>query len=96
MKTQSTNRNDSRHCTSAIMGSMSYSIETSNGETIIYAIDTLRDQKMQSCTQFLLNGTVSRDFFASGFFHESSFPKPMKIAIGSFRIFSKIRGDIRE
>jgi hypothetical protein len=35
-------------------------------------------------------------FFALGFFHESPFPKPLKIALGSFRIFSKIRGDIRK
>jgi hypothetical protein len=26
-------------------------------------------------------------FFASGFFHESSSPKPLKITLGSFRIF---------
>ncbi len=35
-------------------------------------------------------------FFASGFFHESPSPKPLKITVGSFRIFSKIRGDIRK
>jgi hypothetical protein len=29
------------------------------------------------------------------FFHESVSPKPLSIPIGSFRIFSKIRGDIR-
>ncbi len=34
-------------------------------------------------------------FFASGFFHESVSPKPLSIPLGSFRIFSKIRGDIR-
>jgi hypothetical protein len=37
--------------------------------------------------------TVPR-VFASDFFRESSFPKPLIIALGSFRIFSKIRGDI--
>jgi hypothetical protein len=35
-------------------------------------------------------------FFASGFFHESPSPKPLKITLGSFQIFSKIRGDIRK
>jgi hypothetical protein len=33
-------------------------------------------------------------FFASGFDHESSSPKPLKITLGSFRFFSKILGDI--
>ncbi len=30
------------------------------------------------------------------FFHESPSPKPLKITLGSFQIFSKIRGDIRK
>jgi hypothetical protein len=34
-------------------------------------------------------------FFASGFFLEPVSPKPLIIALGPFRIFSKIRGDIR-
>ncbi len=38
-------------------------------------------------------GTVSRDFCFM-FFHESSSPKPLKITLGSFQFFSKIRGDI--
>jgi hypothetical protein len=33
--------------------------------------------------------------FASGFFHESVSPKPLSTPLGPFRIFSKIRGDIR-
>jgi hypothetical protein len=40
-------------------------------------------------------GTVSPDFFASGFFHESVSPKPLSIPLGPFRFFSKILGDIR-
>jgi hypothetical protein len=32
-------------------------------------------------------------FFASGFFHESSSPKSLKITLGSFQIFPKIQGD---
>ncbi len=43
-----------------------------------------------------LEGTVSRDFLLQVFFHESSYPKPLKIILGSFRIFSKIHGDIRK
>ena len=31
----------------------------------------------------------------SGFFHGSGSPNPLSIPLGSFRIFSKIRGDIR-
>ncbi len=44
----------------------------------------------------MLKGTVSRDFLLQVFFHESPSPKPLKIKVGSFRIFSKIRGDIRK
>jgi hypothetical protein len=32
--------------------------------------------------------------FASGIFHESSPSRPLKITLGSFQIFSKIRRDI--
>ncbi len=39
---------------------------------------------------------MSRDFFATGFFHESPSSKPLIITFGSFRAFSKIRGDIRK
>jgi hypothetical protein len=39
-------------------------------------------------------GTVSRDF-CFWFFHESVSPKPLIIPLGPFRMFSKIRGDIR-
>ncbi len=35
-------------------------------------------------------------FFDSGFFHESSSPKPLKITLGHFKFFSKILGDIRK
>jgi hypothetical protein len=47
-------------------------------------------------TQYLFKRTVPRDFLLQVFFHESSSPKPLKITVGSFRIFSKIRGDIRK
>ncbi len=43
----------------------------------------------------MIKGTVSRDFFFR-LFHESSFPKPPKITLGSFWIFWKICGDVRK
>ncbi len=42
---------------------------------------------------FAWRDSVTR-VFASGFFHKSPSPKPLKITLGSFRIFSKICGDI--
>jgi hypothetical protein len=33
-------------------------------------------------------------FSTSGFFRESVSPKPLSIPLGSFEIFSKVRGDI--
>jgi hypothetical protein len=42
-----------------------------------------------------IKGTVSCDFVPQVFIFESSSPKPLKITLGSFRIFSKIHGDIR-
>jgi hypothetical protein len=35
------------------------------------------------------------EIFDFWFFHESVSPKPVSIPLGSFQIFSKIRGDIR-
>ncbi len=56
-------------------------------ETVIYcekyAIDTLRDQKM-----------LCHEIFCFSFLPGSSSPKPLKITLGSFRIFSKICGHI--
>jgi hypothetical protein len=52
-----------------------------------------KNQKQKSCDTVPKRDSVTR-FFASDFFRESSFPKPLIIALGSFRIFSKIRGDI--
>jgi hypothetical protein len=40
-----------------------------------------------------LKGTVSRDFLLLVFFDESVSPQPQSIALGPFRIFSKIRGN---
>jgi hypothetical protein len=39
---------------------------------------------------------VSQDFLLQVFFHESPSPKPLKITLKSFRIFLKIRRDIRK
>ncbi len=36
------------------------------------------------------------EIFCFRFFHESPSPKPLIITLGSFQIFSKIRGDIRK
>ncbi len=36
-----------------------------------------------------LRDSVTR-FFASGFFHESPSPRPLKMTLGSYRIFSEI------
>jgi hypothetical protein len=36
------------------------------------------------------------EIFAAEFFHESSDSRPLKITLRSFRICSKIRGDIRK
>ncbi len=41
-------------------------------------------------------GKVSRDFLFLVFFHESVSPQPQSIPLRPFRIFSKIRGDIRK
>jgi hypothetical protein len=50
---------------------------------------------LQHWTLFFLylRDCVTR-FFVSGFFRESSSPKPFNNSIGFFQIFSKIRGDI--
>jgi hypothetical protein len=44
-------------------------------------------------TEELKRDSVTR-FYSSGFFRESFSPKPLITALGSFRSFSKIRGDI--
>jgi hypothetical protein len=48
---------------------------------------------MGSTVYWSASAAIKRDnvtrFFASGFFHESPSPKPLKITVGSFRIFLK-------
>ncbi len=44
----------------------------------------------------MFKGTMSRDYLLLVFFHESVSPQPQSIALGPFRIFSKIREDIRK
>ncbi len=44
----------------------------------------------------MVKGTVSRDFLLQVFFHESPSPKPLKIMLGSSRIFLKIHRDIHK
>ncbi len=43
-----------------------------------------------------IKGTVSRDFLLLVFFMNQFTPPPQSILVRPFRIFSKIRGDIRE
>ncbi len=45
--------------------------------------------------QHCFKGTVPRDFRLQVFFNESVTPSPLSIPLGPFRIFSKIREDIR-
>ncbi len=46
--------------------------------------------------RYVFKGTVSRDFLLLVFFYKSVSPQPQSIPLGPFRIFSKIRGDIRK
>jgi hypothetical protein len=59
-------------------------VRSTAGSTRLRVTESLSTFKMDSVTRF----------FASGFFHESSSPKPMKIKLGSFQTFSKFLGDI--
>jgi hypothetical protein len=57
-------------------------------------------QSLVICT-FSLLGVIEaikgqcHEIFCFRFYHESSFPKPLKITLGSFHIFSEIHRDIR-
>jgi hypothetical protein len=58
-------------------------------------------QPVHHSTNHTCRGTVPQlkgqchEIFASGSFHESVSPQPQSIPLRPFRIFSKIRGDIR-
>ncbi len=52
--------------------------------------------KIWSDPETHIKGTVSQDFLLLVFFHESVSPQPRSIPLGSFRFFSKIRGDVRK
>jgi hypothetical protein len=52
-------------------------------------------QSPKPITSTVLKGTVSRDFLLLAFFMNQFPPKALSIPLGPFRIFSKIRGDIR-
>ncbi len=59
--------------------------------TIFYSFRVTKNHQhpMSFVFKVLFKGTVSRDFFESGFFHESVSPKPLSIQLGRFRIFRK-------
>ncbi len=60
--------------------------------------DQPREKNLDPDTQHLVDitGTVSRDFLLLVFFHETVSPQPQSSPFGPFRIFPKIRGDIRK
>ncbi len=78
-------------------------MQTPRCDAAIAKSTVLIDEENKSWSQLLtfghftqmFKGTVSRDFRLLVFFHESVSPKPLSIPLGPFRIFSKIRGDIR-
>ncbi len=43
-----------------------------------------------------VKGSLTQDFWLQVFFHKSVSPGPLSIPLGPFKIFLKIRGDIRE
>jgi hypothetical protein len=47
-------------------------------------------------TAFLLLKGQCHELFCFWFFHKSVFPQPQSVLLRPFRIFSKIRGDIRK
>ncbi len=54
------------------------------------------EKNMLPLSVHLCRLTVSRNFLLKFFTYESFSPKPLKITIGSFQIFEKIRGDNRK
>ncbi len=60
------------------------------------AKNSLRATMIFRYRKIILKGSLTRDFQYQIFFHKSVSPRPLSIPLGPFRIFSKIRGDIRE
>ncbi len=58
---------------------------------LFYQTNKKNNQIFNLRTILALKETVSRNFFASDFFYESSSPQPLKITLESFQIFLKIR-----
>ncbi len=69
--------------------------ETGNSCNVPHSDRFLRDVYLQNNGNQLLRESDTR-ISTSGFFHKSMAPRPLSITLGSFRIFSKIRGDNRE
>ncbi len=55
----------------------------------------LKEKNIFLLEAYTIKGTVSRYFLLLVFFMNQFPPKPLSIPLGPFRIFSKIRGDIR-
>jgi hypothetical protein len=61
--------------------------------TKLCIVQELIKEQLVNVFRHIKRENVTR-YFASGFFHESSSPKPLKITLGSFKFFQKILGDI--
>jgi hypothetical protein len=70
-------------------------LNEANAERIVATLCRVRGAALKMGQILRLKGQC-HEIVASGFFHESSSPRPLKITLGSFRIFSKICGDIRK
>jgi hypothetical protein len=72
------------------------SFSSRSSTIVIYSVPIAQQLTGQAVVPWRLSlkRTVSRDFDFC-FFHESVSPKLLSIPLGPFRIFSKIRGDIR-
>jgi hypothetical protein len=59
-------------------------------------VDRCKNESLLFLYRLPVKGTVSRDFLRLVFFMNQFPPQPQSMPLGPFRIFSKIRGDIRK
>jgi hypothetical protein len=77
-------------------GPRSTAAESAGAAPLVAANLQVKESVVGPLRREILKGYSQTLFFVSSIFHESSSPKPLKIVLGSFRMFSKIRGgDIR-